>query len=142
MQIKIQPTLAALTGLGGLCLIGCATMAESKMTISHAPFGQAPDGTPVQLYTLRNSRGSEAQICTYGGIVTSLKVADKHGKFGDVVLGYDTLDGYIEKSPHFGCLVGRYGNRIAKGKFTLNGKEYTLRGKQPTELFARRRDGF
>jgi len=126
MQIKIQPTLAALTGLGVLCLIGCATMAESKMTISHAPFGQAPDGTPVQLYTLRNSRGSEAQICTYGGIVTSLKVADKHGKFGDVVLGYDTLDGYIEKSPHFGCLVGRYGNRIAKGKFTLNGKEYTL----------------
>ncbi|MBP9900992.1 MAG: galactose mutarotase [Verrucomicrobia subdivision 3 bacterium] len=131
MQIKIQPTLAALTGLGGLCLIGCATMAESKMTISHAPFGQAPDGTPVQLYTLRNSRGSEAQICTYGGIVTSLKVADKHGKFGDVVLGYDTLDGYIEKSPHFGCLVGRYGNRIAKGKFTLNGKEYTLAVNNP-----------
>lgn len=131
MQIKIQPTLAALTGLGVLCLIGCATMAESKMTISHAPFGQAPDGTPVQLYTLRNSRGSEAQICTYGGIVTSLKVADKHGKFGDVVLGYDTLDGYIEKSPHFGCLVGRYGNRIAKGKFTLNGKEYTLAVNNP-----------
>ena len=126
MQIKIQRTLAALAGLGALCLIGCATMPEAKRTISQAPFGQTPEGTAVQLYTLRNSRGSEAQICTYGGIVTSLKVADKHGKFSDVVLGYDHLDGYIKKSPHFGCLVGRYGNRIAQGKFTLNGKEYTL----------------
>ena len=126
MQIKIQPTLAALTGLGALCLLGCAAMPEAKMNISHAPFGQAPDGTPVQLYTLRNSRGTEAQICNYGGIVTSLKVADINGKFGDVVLGYDNLDGYLKKSPHFGCLVGRYGNRIAKARFTLNGKEYQL----------------
>jgi aldose 1-epimerase len=126
MQIKIQRTLAALTGLGVMCLIGCAAMPEAKMTIANAPFGQAPDGTPVQLYTLRNTRGSEAKICNYGGIVTSLKVADKHGKFSDVVLGYDHLDGYLKKSPHFGCLVGRYGNRIAKGKFTLNGKEYKL----------------
>lgn len=126
MQIKIQTTLAALTGLGVLCLIGCAAMPEVKTIISHAPFGQAPDGTPVQLYTLRNSLGSEAQICNYGGIVTSLKVADKNGKFSDVVLGFDDLDSYIKKSPHFGCLVGRFGNRIGKAKFTLNGKEYQL----------------
>ena len=126
MQTKIQRTLAALTGLGALCLIGCAAMPEAKVNISHAPFGKAPDGTPVQLYTLRNARGAEAQICNYGGIVTSLKVADKSGKFSDVVLGFDNLDSYIKQSPHFGCLVGRYGNRIAKAKFTLNGKEYKL----------------
>ena len=77
-------------------------------------------------YTLRNSRGVEARICNYGGIVVSLKVPDKNGKFGDVVLGYDNLDSYIKNNPFFGALIGRYGNRIAKGKFTLNGKEYTL----------------
>jgi aldose 1-epimerase len=126
MNNQIQQTLTALAGLGALCLLGCAAMPESKMTISYVPFGKAPDGTPVELYTLRNARGSEAQICNYGGIVTSLKVADKLGKFSDVVLGFDNLDSYIKQSPHFGCLVGRYGNRIAKGKFTLNGKEYKL----------------
>lgn len=126
MQIKIQRSLAALTGLGAVCLIGCAAMPKAEMSITHAPFGQAPDGTPVQLYTLRNTHGAEATICNYGGIVTSLKVADKSGKFSDVVLGYDDLASYIKKSPHFGCLVGRYGNRIAKAKFTLNGQEYKL----------------
>jgi len=89
------------------------------------PFGQV-DGKSVTLHTLRNAKGMEAQIMNYGGIVTSLKVADKAGKFGDVVLGYDNLDGYLKETPYFGCLVGRYGNRIAKGKFTVNGKEYTL----------------
>jgi aldose 1-epimerase len=68
----------------------------------------------------------EARIMTYGGIVVSLKVPDKNGKFGDVVLGYDNLDDYVKNNPFFGALVGRYGNRIAKGKFTLGGKEYTL----------------
>jgi aldose 1-epimerase len=68
----------------------------------------------------------EARIITYGGIVVSLNVPDKNGKFGDVVLGYDNLDGYLANNPFFGALVGRYGNRIAKGKFTLDGKEYTL----------------
>ena len=63
---------------------------------------------------------------TYGGIVQSLKVPDKNGKFGDVVLGYDDLNGYVTNNPYFGALIGRYGNRIAKGKFTLDGKEYTL----------------
>jgi len=126
VQINIHRTFSALAGLVAVALVGCATMPAAKIAISHVPFGQAPDGTPVQLFTLRNSRGSEAKICTYGGIVTSLKVADKHGRFSDVVLGYDHLDGYLQQSPHFGCLVGRYGNRIAQGKFTLNGREYTL----------------
>jgi len=95
-------------------------------TISQAPFGKTADGTPVEIYTLRNDKGCEARIMTYGGIVVSLKVPDKNGNFGDVVLGYDKLDDYVKNSPFFGALVGRYGNRIAKGKFTLAGKEYTL----------------
>src|ERR1051325_3168973 len=68
----------------------------------------------------------EARIMTYGGIVTSLKVPDKNGNFGDVVLGYDNLDGYIKSTPYFGALIGRYGNRIANGKFSLDGQTYTL----------------
>jgi len=106
---------------------GCSLMSHSpKGTITESAFGQLPDGTPVELYTLRNSHGMEAKIMTYGGIVTSLKVPDKHGKFDDVVLGYDNLDGYLKSSPYFGALIGRYGNRIAKGKFSLDGVEYTL----------------
>lgn len=94
-------------------------------SISSVPFGSA-NGTPVLLYTLRNVRGMEAQIATYGGIVTGLTTPDRTGRFEDVVLGYDTLDEYRKESPYFGALIGRYGNRIAKGRFTLNGKEYTL----------------
>jgi aldose 1-epimerase len=101
-------------------------MSNSTNTISEAPFGTAPDGTPVKLFTLRNGNGVEARIMSYGGTVVSLKVPDKNGQMGDVVLGYDDLQGYIQNSPYFGCLVGRYGNRIANGKFSLNGVTYTL----------------
>jgi len=115
-------------------LVGCATpnggssgsQAASVGLITRQRFGQLPDGTPVELFTLTNSKGAEAQICNYGGIVVSLKVPDKNGQMGDVVLGYDNLDGYLKDSPYFGALIGRVGNRIAKGKFTLDGKEYTL----------------
>jgi aldose 1-epimerase len=95
-------------------------------TISQAPFGNTPDGTPVAIYTLRNTKGMEARIMTYGGIVQSLKVPDKNGKLGDVVLGYDDLDGYLKTTPYFGALIGRYGNRIGGAKFMLEGKTYTL----------------
>lgn len=88
-------------------------------------FGEV-DGKPVDLFTLRNDKGAEAKISNYGGIVTSLTVRDREGKLGDVVLGYDGLNGYLRSSPYFGCIVGRYGNRIGKAKFTLNGKEYKL----------------
>lgn len=90
------------------------------------PFGKTKDGTPVNLYTLTNSKGMEARITNYGGLVVSLRVPDRNGKLGDVVLGYDTLAEYIHSSPYFGALIGRYGNRIAKGKFSLDGKNYTL----------------
>jgi len=90
-----------------------------------------PDGQPVDLYTLRNANGAEATIITYGGTVTTLKMPDRNGNLGDVVLGYDHLGGYLTNSPFFGCLVGRYGNRIAKGQFTLDGKSYTLAVNNP-----------
>ncbi len=89
-------------------------------------FGRTQDGTPVSLYTLRNRNGMEARIMNYGGIVVSLKVPDRNGTLGDVVLGYDNLADYLKSSPYFGAMVGRYGNRIAKGKFTLDGVEYSL----------------
>jgi len=98
----------------------------SKDSISSAPFGQATDGKAVELYTLRNRNGMEARIATYGGIVTSLTAPDRAGNYTDVVLGYDSLAGYLKDSPYFGALIGRYGNRIARGRFSLDGKIYTL----------------
>lgn len=95
-------------------------------SIVSAPFGHAPDGRAVALYTLRNRRGMEAQVTTYGGIVTYLTAPDRKGHYADVVLGYDTLDSYLHSSPYFGALIGRYGNRIAKGRFLLSGQAYTL----------------
>ncbi len=89
-------------------------------------FGKLADGREVQVFTLTNTSGIEARIINYGGIVLSLNVPDRHGVMGDVVLGFDNLDDYLTKSPYFGCLIGRFGNRIAGGKFTLNGKTYTL----------------
>ena len=80
----------------------------------------------MDIYTLRNSHGCEARITNYGGIVVSLTVPDKNGKLDDVVLGFDTNPEYEANSPYFGALIGRYGNRIAKGKFMLDGKEYSL----------------
>ena len=110
-------------------LIGCAEARPGSAKhgqITVKPFGQTKDGVPVHLYTLRNSKGSEAGICNYGGLLIYLKVPDRHGQLGDVVLGYNNLDGYLKDTPYFGALIGRYGNRIAKGKFTLEGQEYTL----------------
>ena len=119
-------TVTAL-GIAAACFTGCETMNNTpKGTITKADFGATPEGQAVELYTLRNSKGMEATIMTYGGIVTSLKTADKHGQFSDVVLGYDNLDGYLKSTPYFGALIGRYGNRIANGKFSLDGVEYTL----------------
>ena len=90
-------------------------------------FGKTPDGTPVELYPLANSRGVEATIMTYGGTVVSLQTPDRGGRPGDIVLGFDNLDAYLGGgNPFFGALVGRYGNRIAKGRFTLDGIEYKL----------------
>ncbi len=117
-------TLAA--GAAVALLFGCTPAGQQSVSTSKAPFGTTKDGKAVDVYTLKNAAGAEARIMNYGGIVLSLKVPDKAGQMGDVVLGYDTLAEYEKETPYFGCLVGRYGNRIAKGKFTLNGQTYTL----------------
>ncbi|MBN1813333.1 MAG: galactose mutarotase [Anaerolineae bacterium] len=96
------------------------------MNIKKEPFGKMADGTPVDLYTLTNASGLQAKITTYGGAVVSLLVPDRDGKLGDVALGFETLEGYIHQSFYIGCIAGRYANRIAKGKFTLDGVGYTL----------------
>jgi aldose 1-epimerase len=97
-----------------------------KSSMKKESFGKLADGTPVDLYTLTNPAGIEARIATYGGIIVSLKTPDRNGRMADIVLGYDSLDGYLKKSPYFGALVGRYGNRIGGAKFTLNDVEYKL----------------
>ncbi|MBN1342979.1 MAG: galactose mutarotase [Phycisphaerae bacterium] len=96
------------------------------MGIQKQPFAKTPHGQVVDLYTLTNAGGVRARIMTYGGTIVSLEVPDREGKLGDVVLGFDTLAEYIKDSPHFGCVCGRFANRIAKGRFTLDGVEYKL----------------
>jgi len=96
-----------------------------------ASFGLGPDGTETLLFTLRNAHGLQASISNYGGTLTSLLVPDKAGQMGDVVLGFDQISGYLSPefrsaNPYFGALIGRYGNRIAQGKFTLDGQTYHL----------------
>lgn len=89
-------------------------------------FGQTPAGESVTLYTLKNAQGMEVHIMNYGGIIQKILTPDRNGKIEDVVLGFETLAEYIKDTPYFGAIVGRFGNRIANGKFTLDGKEYTL----------------
>ncbi len=96
------------------------------MIIEKESWGQTIDGKEVDLYSLINDNGMKVQITNYGGIVQSILVPDKDGVIEDVALGFPTLDGYLDEHPYFGAIVGRYGNRIAKGKFTLDGKEYSL----------------
>ncbi|HPT09374.1 MAG TPA: aldose epimerase family protein [Bacteroidales bacterium] len=96
-----------------------------RVTIMKKSFGTI-DNQPVYLFTLRNMNGMTVKITNYGGIVTSIMMPDKEGHSGDIVLGYDSLNGYLKGSPYFGAIVGRYANRIAKGRFTLDGKTYKL----------------
>jgi aldose 1-epimerase len=98
---------------------------RTQRSIEKMDFGKTPDGTPVELWILKNG-GITAKVMTYGAIVTELDVPDRQGKPGDVVLGFDSLEGYLAGHPYFGAAVGRVANRIAKGKFTLDGREYSL----------------
>lgn len=107
-------------------MMGCSRSTEKTMSNDPVVFGTTPDGKSVMLYTLRNAAGMEAKITNYGGIIVSLTAPDKNGTYADVVLGYDSLAGYIRVTPYFGALIGRYGNRIGKGQFTLDGKAYQL----------------
>jgi aldose 1-epimerase len=94
--------------------------------IQQAPFARLPDGRQVHVFTLANAAGMRVRILDLGGIITEIHVPDRDGVFADVALGFDTLDPYLGDSPYFGALIGRYGNRIAAGRFTLDGRAYTL----------------
>jgi len=121
-------TAAALAGFGLTLAAAAAPQAKGRAMkgITKSDFGQTADGTKIELYTLTNANGMVVKIMTYGGIITELHVPDKDGKMADVVLGFDDLKGYLGTHPYFGAITGRVANRVAKGKFTLDGKEYKL----------------
>ena len=108
-----------------LAFVACSPQKEKVQGSTKASFGDV-EGNPVEEYTLTNRSGIEMKVITYGGIVTSLKVPDKNGKMEDVVLGYNDLSSYVDHNPYFGAIIGRYGNRIAKGKFSIDSIEYSL----------------
>lgn len=123
--------------LAGVCLM--ASCKENKPTetveimedtvktsIEVSDFGSGPDGKTAKLYTLKNANGMEVAISDFGGVIVSLTAPDKNGTYDDIVLGMDSIQPYYGRVPYFGAIVGRYGNRIAKGKFTIDGNTYTL----------------
>ena len=109
--------------------VGAQAPATAKApTVTRIDSTATLDGKPIEVYRLANGHGLELEAMTYGGIIRSLKVPDRSGTVADVVLGFDTPQGYLSDSPppYFGALIGRYGNRIAKGHFTVDGQAYTL----------------
>src|ERR1051325_5389955 len=123
--MKLHRKFSALVCAVFLLCLTCV-VAHAQASVTKTSFGKTSTGENVDLYTLRNIHGVEAKITNYGGIVVSLKVPDRNGKFDDVVLGFNDFEPYLKNPPYFGALIGRYGNRIAKGRFTLNGVEYKL----------------
>jgi aldose 1-epimerase len=117
---------AALLTIAALAMVPAGAEGASRASVKKARFGQLDDGTVVDIYTLTNRAGSSAKIMTYGATLTELHVADRAGRRGDIVLGFENLAQYVKGHPYFGSTVGRVANRIAKGKFTLEGKENTL----------------
>jgi aldose 1-epimerase len=103
-----------------------APAAKGAAKVSQAVFGKMPDGRTVDIFTVTSPKGLEMRAMSYGAIIVSLRVPDRRGRLTDVVLGFDSLDGYLGDHPYFGAVVGRYGNRIAKGRFTLDGRTYQL----------------
>jgi len=122
-----RPLESLTIGQRGLSTLGMLVSKTPLAGLTVEPFGNLPgNGPSVAIYTLRNTRGIEARVCTYGGILVSLQAPDRAGRMADIVLGHDHLQGYLESSPYFGALVGRCANRIARGKFVLEGKTYSL----------------
>lgn len=124
MNERVLTIALLLLGTSGMWT--CRAAAEAKPVMQKKPFGKTSDGRAVDLYTLTNGKGMEIAITNFGGIIVALKVPDRNGKTDDVVLGYDTLDGYLTNKAFLGAIIGRYANRIAHGKFTLDGITYTL----------------
>jgi aldose 1-epimerase len=117
-------------GLAAVALLavstGCSGIGDGSKDVESRSFGATKDGTAITLYKLTNAKGMVAEIINYGGAVTSLLVPDRNGKVADVVLGFDSLEGYLGTQPYMGALIGRYGNRIAKGRFSIGAENYTL----------------
>ncbi len=117
---------ALLLGVLTFACLAQAPAGKGKSDVKKQAFGNLPDGSPIELYTLSNAQGMQAEIMTYGGIVVRLTAPDRGGKYADVVLGMQDLAGYLTPPPYFGALIGRYGNRIGNARFTLDGKVFHL----------------
>jgi aldose 1-epimerase len=129
-----RASLVALTVLLAV-VTGRAMNAPPQSRVTRAPFGQLPDGRAVELFTLTNPHGIEVRAMTYGAIITAIVTPDRNGRRADVALGFDSLAGYLSGSPYFGAAVGRYANRIANGRFSLDGVTYQLaRNNGPNSL--------
>lgn len=111
-----------------IAILSCqnASVMAAESTLKQEVYGQMPDGREIKIFTLTNKNGLVAKVTEYGAILVSMVVPDKNGKMADVTHGYDTLAGWLTNTSYFGATVGRFGNRIANGKFKLDGKEYTL----------------
>ena len=122
--------VAAIVYVGACCATEKDDATKSKepekMSVKVEPFGKTADGQQAEIVTMTNNNGLRARITNYGGILVSMETPDRKGKPGDIVLGFDNLDGYLKGHPYFGAIIGRYGNRIGGAKFTLDGKEYKL----------------
>jgi aldose 1-epimerase len=120
---------AAPAAVALLSQVACTVVPSTTVvspSVTTAPFGATTDGRTAELFTLTNKHGIQIKLTNYGGIITSLRTPDRSGRLDDIVLGYDSLAGYLHDSPYFGAIVGRYGNRIARGLFTLDGTTYRL----------------
>jgi aldose 1-epimerase len=107
-------------------LPAAVALGQEGATLTKEPYGTTADGVEVMQYTMTNAMGTEVKIITYGGTITSIMLPDRQGEMKNVALGFDNLADYETKSPYFGCITGRYANRIAEGKFTLDDVEYQL----------------
>jgi aldose 1-epimerase len=123
MELNLSKRLIPFTSL--IFFLSCAE-SSSSAGVEAEVFGKTPDGTTINIFTIKNANGVELKVSEYGAILVSLKVPDREGNFEDIIQGFDNLDGYVNDATYQGVIAGRYANRIAKGKFTLDGKEYTL----------------
>src|SRR3982751_6276514 len=119
-----RPMTGVLAGALAIACFGQACAKKGNSNVKQQAFGKLADGTPIELYTLSNGKGMEAGVMTLGATGVSLTAPDKAGKYADVVLGMDSVDGYVKGVPYFGAIVGRYGNRIGHAQFKLEGKTY------------------
>ena len=133
--LRVCGVMASLAALAGACGGGESSSVihqqNPRPRLTMGPFGTSPEGQPIQLITLRNQTGIELRVVNYGGTILSLNTPDRTGASDDIVLGFDAIEPYFDKSPYFGCLIGRYCNRIAKGLFTLDGQKYSLATNNP-----------